>query len=170
MEVIDADTHYRDGQFRTRYEVVVAAPLGAVRRLLNDYAHADRLSPIVRSSEVLARFPDGGLRLRLVTRPCVLFFCKTLIKVQDIEPRRGDTVVSHVVDAGHFRSGVERWRTTAADGGTRIIYQAEVRPDFFVPPLIGPWLIESAVDRLLNQVAETVERRAGGIPDHSTRD
>lgn len=160
VEVLEGTTRYDGGRFKTRYDVVIDAPPAAVRPVLTDYARVYRLSPMVTSSQIIKRTRDGRQRLKLVTRPCVLFLCKTVIKVQDIRRVGRDTVISDVVPAGHFENGHERWQILEYHGRTRVVYEADVQPRFFVPPFIGPMIIEAKIDDMLKDVAHRLERQA----------
>ena len=59
-----------------------------------------------------------------------------------------------------FRRGIYRWRLQSENGATRMQFTALLEPDFWVPPVIGPWLIKR---KLLDEVRVTtaaIESRA----------
>lgn len=171
-DILKSEVQHRDGVYRVRFAVRVHAPVNAVRALMTDYARLSRLSKVVTGAEIVRRFGDGTQRLRLNLRACVWIFCKDLRKLQDVTTRaNGDIDTIALPAESDFRHAVERWRIVpeANDGNyanaanpahTRIEYESELTPSFFVPPFIGPALIKRALRRELTHSIETLERLA----------
>ena len=65
-----------------------------------------------------------------------------------------------------LKSGRVHWQLRAEGEGTRLFYRSETEPDFWVPAVIGPWMIRRL---LLGEVRATtahIEREhAGGATD-----
>ena len=62
-----------------------------------------------------------------------------------------------------LRYGLARWRMSAcADDRRRtcLEFKAELEPDFWVPPLIGPWLIQRKLHQEAIVTAEGIEKLA----------
>ena len=70
--------------YRTRAEALLAAPPQRVWKQLTDYDQFERLSPSIERSEVLGRTDQGGYRVRISARACVLYFCKRMQQVQTV--------------------------------------------------------------------------------------
>ena len=59
-------------------------------------------------------------------------------------------------ELSNFRFARERWQLIPEEGGTVLIYDFEMEPDFWVPPVVGPYVVKramrsggiSAVDRI----------------------
>jgi hypothetical protein len=140
----------------------LAADSTRVRALMSDYDHLDRLSPIVTQSHLLQRFDDGRRRIRLDVRACVWFLCKTVRRVQDVTLLAdGDITTTAIPELSDFSHAEERWRIEPLRQGTHIHYRAELVPSFFVPPMLGPYLMKQAIRRELLTAAERLERLAG---------
>lgn len=169
-EILTNDVQYKQGVYRVRFAVRVQAHPDAVRALMTDYARLSRLSDVVTAAEVVQRFADGRQRLRLRLHACVWIFCKDLRKLEDVATlANGDIVTTALPAESDFLHAVERWRIADGSspgnrdgnsGGTRIDYESEMSPNFFVPPLIGPALIKRALRRELTRSLETLERLA----------
>lgn len=165
-DILNSEVQYRDGVYRVRFAVRVHARADVVRALMTDYARLSRLSNVVTGAEIVQRFTDGRQRLRLNLRACVWIFCKELRKLQDIATRaNGDIVTVAIPAESDFSHAVERWRIVADANDTRaartrIEYESELTPSFFVPPFIGPALIKRALRRELTRSIETLERLA----------
>lgn len=132
------------GQYQLDFSVLVAAPPRRVIALITNYNHLRRLSPDIVSSSIL---PDARrLKVRMVMRTCVVWFCKTVHKTEYVFLGADGVITTEAVPAqSDFRYQWERWHVYAVAGGTRISYHSGLAPNFYVPPLIGPWLIRRTI-------------------------
>lgn len=151
-----AEVTHEAGRYRLRFVVDLAAATPAVRALLTDYDHLDRLSAHIIESQRLTA--GGGSRVRIVLEACVLVFCKTVRRVMAVETRANGDILT-LADPAHsdFHHAREIWQVNPSDRGTRLVYEAEFEPSFFVPPLIGPWLIKSRLRGALEEIATRLE-------------
>jgi hypothetical protein len=124
------------------FEAVLDAAPRQVYAVLSDYARLGELSPAIVSVRV-APTPGGrGVRVRSVLKSCIWVFCRSVVEVQDVVARDGRTIVGRIVPGlGDFERGWTVWRVTALGEHTRVRYEASFVPAFWVPPLIGPWVI-----------------------------
>jgi hypothetical protein len=60
------------------------APAEKVRAILTDYAHLDRLNASITASEITDVKEDGTVRVLTRFENCILFFCITVQRVEDI--------------------------------------------------------------------------------------
>jgi hypothetical protein len=58
-----------------------------------------------------------------------------------------------------FRRGRAQWRLTAEGNSTLMQFNAELVPDFFMPPLIGPWLIRREMANQITEIVMIIEAR-----------
>jgi Polyketide cyclase / dehydrase and lipid transport len=154
--IADADVKQNGDHYRVTFDVRVDAPLSKVRALLTDFAHLDRLSDTIIDDRVLDAGP-GGTRLRLAFRACVLVvFCRTILKTSDVRTDdRGDILFTIVPAESDFGAGSETWHFEGDGAATQLQYRADFAPTFFVPPVIGPWLMKR---RIVNELETTVVR------------
>lgn len=158
--ILHAEVIHEAGHYTVRFEVLVDADIAKVRQHLTDYAGYHRLSDVIVESRVLAAYPDGRQRVRFVFQACVLFFCRHLYKIADVETRLDGAVMLTDPRESDFHSAEERWRIEALSHQTRIRYDAQFAPNFFVPPLIGPWLLKIRIRDELETTAKRVEALA----------
>lgn len=156
----------REGkQYRLTSEVFVSAPRAGVYRVLTDYAEFPRLSSAFKSGDVLEPIEDGRGLVYLLMRGCVLFFCKEVAIVQVIlvEP---DERVEVVVDPrrSDLDYGRAVWTLRDDDDGTLIRYEALLEPQFWIPPVIGPFVIKTAIRTRGIRAARRLEALAAGKP------
>ena len=144
------------------YSVYVVMELDAaaekVRAILTDYAHLDRLNASITASEITAAKDDGTVRVLTRFRNCVVFFCMTVQRVEDItEDRQGRILVALVPDASSFRSGQASWEVTSIGPGSRVIHRATLEPDFWLPPWIGTAILKATLRREIQASFENLE-------------
>ncbi len=162
-EVVSARVDQQDSEYHIDFEVLLNAPAERVREIVTDYGKLEALSPNIVRSEVISRHDDQAARVKVIMRPCVwIVFCKTIVKTSDARVAEDGTVV-HITDAtvSDFAFARERLVIEAIeDARSRVVYSARLVPSFFVPPLVGPWLIRRQIIRDLEITAERIEALA----------
>jgi hypothetical protein len=164
-DVLHTEVSHRAGRYTVVFEFQVAADAGAVYRRLTDYDRLDRLSRVVQHSERLPPGDDGRPRVRVVLESCVLFFCRRVRKLESVTEYPETRLLAEADPAeSDYRHSRVEWRIEARDGQTRVSYLSEQEPAFFVPPLIGPWIISSRIRSELALMAERLEQLANAAP------
>jgi hypothetical protein len=154
--------------FHITLDAVVDGAQARVYEVLSDYARLDRMNPSIRSISVGSATGGMGKRVRSVLEDCVWFFCRRIIQVQDVTEPDPFTIVGHVVpDQGDFAAGSFSWRVTAEGARTRVRYEASEVPRFWVPPLIGPWMITKVMRARLTSSVAVLERLANEPVSHT---
>jgi hypothetical protein len=159
---IDAVTvTHRDDGFKIAFDAVVDAPTQQVYAVLADYARLGKLNPIITAISVEVAPTGRGERVRSVIKACVWFFCRQIVQVEDVTEPDANTIVAHIVPgAGDFESGSCFWRVTNEGPRTRLHYEATRVAGFWIPPLIGPWVIRRTVREQLETSIVVLERLA----------
>lgn len=164
-EVLTARVDRVEDRYHVDFVVIIDGAVEPLRELVTDYARLDQLSPTVVSSRVLTGRSGGDARVEVKLRPCVmLVLCKTITKVSDarVEPDTGQVRYMMVPGLGDFHQGRETiTMTQASTNGTprvRFRYVAELHPDFYIPPVVGTWLIRRAIVNDLETTSRRVER------------
>jgi hypothetical protein len=117
-------------------------PARYVHRVLTDYVHIYRLDPAITDSEVLPSLDAGVVRVRTRIADCISFFCMEIDRVEDVrELQHGGLQVTTLPTLGSFKSGHAEWKIMDMEERTQVLYQAQMEPDFFIPPLIGSYLV-----------------------------
>lgn len=164
-EVANTSVIREDGRFIMHAESIIRAPVATVRKTLTDYEHLPRLNPALKRVEVLERYPGGGVRMAVVSEFCILEICLDFAWVQAVRPRpNGDIAVSIEPNGGDFREGKGRWRLFPEDGGTRLVFDVDLTPNFWVPPALGPWLMRRKLADETFETARGMERMADPGP------
>jgi hypothetical protein len=113
--------------------------------------------------------PDDKGRPRYFTRMegCVLLWCKSFIRAGHLELQPISEVIA-IADPqeSDFKHSYERWQLVPHDGGTLLIYEFEMVPDFWVPPVIGPFMIRRALKAGGEGAINRIERIAVAQYEH----
>ena len=156
LEVIKVTVDVNDGQYSVVGQSKIDVPPEFVFNTLLDYENFHKLATGISETKFLP--PDEPDSILAYTRfeSCVLFFCKTIEKVERIKSSPYDLIqVQAIPERSDFIFSETRWIIQPTDGGTTLTFEAEFEPEFWIPPLIGPW----AIRRKLTQTAEVIGMR-----------
>jgi hypothetical protein len=124
--------------------------------VLIDYDQFPRFTSAIAEARNVA--PDEQGRPGYYTRMegCVLFWCQSLVRMGYLVLDPTTEIVA-VTDPSrsNFKLATERWQLRPEAGGTLLIYEFDMEPDFWVPPVIGPFYIKRA---LMSGGEDAVER------------
>ncbi len=166
-EVIRAEVHHEEDLYTLYLEARLSAPPMAVFAVITDYPHIQDLHRRVRESRVLRRLDARTTEVFTLLRGCVAaVFCKSIRRVELVTEDPPYELRAEVLPGqSDLKSGRVHWQLTAEGDGTRLIYQSEMEPDFWVPPLLGDALMCRSIRNTTQQMIEKVEQLARGRPE-----
>ena len=152
-EVIKATVDHQDDHYLLHLDMRIQGKAAAVYRVLVDFNHLDRINDSIKSSQDLES--KGKVhRVRVVAKGCVWIFCRTISQIQVITELSGGYLMSITEPTKtDLRYGHVLWQVIDEGNTTRIKYNADFVPAFWVPPLIGPLIFKH---RLLEEGQKTV--------------
>lgn len=127
--------------------------------------------PLFASAFVEAenREPDEQGRPQFYTRMegCVLLFCKAYVRVGYLELKpEYDIVAITDPEQSNFNYSRERWQLIPDGEGTILIYDFVMEPGFWVPPIVGPYVIKRALRSSGGSAVNRIEAVAlGKLPE-----
>ena len=162
--ILDSSVTLDDGVYSKSVEADIAAPADTVFRFITDYDHLNTINPAIRESRITRTYGPDRHRVRTVIRACILFFCRSVLQVQDMQQHGGRRLEADIIPGlSDFRQGRAEWILAGSGGSTTMYFEAELEPDFWVPPVIGPWLFRNKI------VSELLESAAWMEADAATR-
>ena len=167
---VDADIRFADGVYRVRIDALIEAPLPLVHAVIADHRLLSRISPTVESAELLEVYEDGSEKRRTRIATCVLLFCFDFVMTERFSVGAEGDLRTRILPAeSDFRGGGAHWQLAAADKHTtRLGYTSSREPRFWIPPLIGPLVMQKKLEReaatsmrLIEAEAQRLLREAG---------
>ena len=160
-EVQSVDAGEENGRYIASFDAVIDAPMDRTLHLMLTPGLWPRLSPIIVDAEVLEKAENGPGKVRIKFYDCIFIFCKTFQKIEDVSIAADGHVTSLAIpDQSDFDYAREDWQVFAEGGRTHIRYKTEMVPNFFVPPLIGPYVIKSHIRTELVHIVTNLEEIA----------
>ncbi len=158
------DVQRDNARYRLQLSARLDAPMERSFAVFSDYQKLPRINDAVEHIELRDGATPPAQRLYTRVRVCVWLFCTHLDQVQDIRRADRDKTLGLHADVlpqlSNLRYGVADWRMRDCAGQTCLEFDAELEPDFWVPPLVGPWAIGRAMRREAIQTAQGIERLA----------
>ena len=160
LSPVTLDVSIVAGIYRVKFDALLDAPVEDVARVLTDYVGYVSLDPQIRSSEVVGTAPDGVPLVKTRVRACAGFFCRDVQRVERVTFEDGVLVARALPERSDLRSSVARTEWRAEGDRTRVIYEAEFTPDFWVPTVISRNYAGRLLRKSVLELFENVEERA----------
>ncbi|MEN7342933.1 MAG: SRPBCC family protein [Pseudomonadota bacterium] len=155
-ELLSIDVEHEDGVYTMTSETRFDAPIIGVFDVLTDYEQFDRISSIYRDSGYVDAAEDGTPRVFTEVRGCVMFFCQTMRRTERLE-NDGLVSIRTVLEpeGSDFVFSEAAWSLREDNEATIVIYTIRMQPAFWVPPVIGPYMMKR---KLAKGGADAIER------------
>lgn len=152
------------------YQIELIATLNVTAEdawaVFTDFENLKRINPAIQKTEVLS--PDSAQDQSLATavRVCVWFYCRLINQVQAVSMQPGNESTEYRMAAtiqpevSDFKSGNADWSFKNCSGKTCLQFAATLQPKFWVPPVIGPWLIGRKLEAEALETSLGIEREA----------
>lgn len=148
---------YGQGRYSIDMSVRLSVSAAAAYAVMNDFSALLEINHNVAVAEV-----QPNHRLRTVVNMCIAFFCRSVEQLQTVHSEPPYGLQMNVIPAySDFSYGRARWRFQPLTASTsRMFFDAQVSPKFWVPPLIGPWLVQRKMQQQALVTANGIERVA----------
>ena len=154
----------RGSVYSLHSETRLEATPEAIHAVLTDYDNFDRISSVYKEFGYLEPDSDGTPVLFTTMEGCVLFFCKSLTRVERLEVNSAEHIKTVAVpERSDFKRSVSEWLIERRGDETLVIYTLEMEPDFFVPPVIGPWYLKRTLKRGGGDAVDRIESLAQAL-------
>lgn len=159
----DLDISREDGRYSLVADTYLAAPPQAIFDVLVDYERFNRISSVYKEHGYLEPRPDGTPVVYTLMEGCVLgnVFCKSMRRVETLETRAPYFIrTTALPERSDFEHSISEWHLEPSGDGTKVVYKLEMEPDFFVPPVIGPWFLKRTLMKGGTNAVNRIERIA----------
>jgi hypothetical protein len=162
---LEVDRHR--GRYELTADTHLAASAEAIYAVLVDYENGrfGRISSVYKESDYLEPAPDGTPMVYTLMEGCVMFFCKSMRRVERLEADPPNFIrTTALPEESDFTYSRSEWELEPVEGGTRVTYRLIMEPDFWVPPVVGPWALKKTLLRGGTRAINRIERLALGMP------
>ena len=151
-----------DGRYLLHSETTLAATPEELYAVLTDYDRFTKFSSVFTEARNLEPDDDGRPQFYTRMEGCVLLFCVAFERYGHL--LLTDGLITAVVDPerSDFDYSVETWELIEIEGGTLLVYNFEMEPSFWVPPIVGPFYIRRALRSGAVDAVDRIEALAQG--------
>ena len=155
-EMLNIEVDYEKGDYTMRSQVWFDASVNQVYEIFRYWDNSTKFSSAIVESRDMEPDALGRPQFYVRNRGCVLLFC-TSFERQGYVVAEVDRVIRAFAnpETSDFHHSRESWRFVARDGGTVLTYDLNMKPKFWIPPGIGPYLIKR---KLRNNGSDAIER------------
>lgn len=159
-EVIHSNVSHDGETYKASIEMQIEATSEKVYALFTDFNYLSRLSGNITNSEIVEEEPPE-YTVQIDSHNCVLFFCIEIQQTQQvIELGEGYISVEDIKGKSDFVYAESHWHIRPYEEGTRVTFSTTMEPDFWLPPLIGPWFFERGLISETKKMIEQLEKLA----------
>lgn len=145
-EFRDIEVDREDGLYSMRSEVYFNVEPEYLYRVLTDFNLFKKFTSAIVESNNVAADDKGRPQFYARMEGCVLIWCRSFVRIGYLELKPiAEIIAISDPERSDFEISRERWQLIPEDGGTLMIYEFQMVPAFWVPPLIGPFYIKRAL-------------------------
>ena len=143
IELLSVAVEHEDGRYTMRSQVWFDVDQQTLYEVFLDWDIGTEFSSMIVESKNLPPDEHGRPGFRTRNKGCLLFFCTSVVREGYIETE-APTLIKTFADPerSDFEFSNEIWTFATDRGGTEVHYEIQMKPKFWVPPLIGPWIIK----------------------------
>lgn len=155
-EMLSIRVDHEDGHYLMNSKVWFDAPVESVFEVFRRWDYSVEFSGAIVESKDVAPDDRGRPQFYVQNRGCVLFFCKSFERRGYVELKLNSFLLAFTdPDSSDFHRSDERWDFETRDGGTVVTYDLTMKPKFWIPPAIGPFLLKR---KLRNDGGNAIDR------------
>lgn len=155
-EILSIQVASDEGTYTMTSDVWFDATVEQIFEVYQDWDYATRFSSAIVEARDMEPDELGRAQFYIRNKGCVLFFCQSFERQGYIESEPNTMLRAFAnPETSDFHFSNESWRFAALNGGTVVTYDLSMRPKFWIPPGIGPYLIKR---KLKNNGGRAVDR------------
>jgi len=148
---IDAfDVEKRKSIYSFEANVHLAATRESIYAVLTDFDDNaySRISRSYKESRYLEPAADGTPIVYTRMEGCAGRRCISFARTERLETDPPRWIKSTALpELSDFKHAMSEFVLEPEGDGTKMLYKLEIEPDFFVPPLVGPWYLKRTLSR-----------------------
>ncbi len=167
-ELRDVQIELRDERYHLFSETYLDVSREALYEVLTDFEQFEKFTSAIVESRNTEPNENGQPGFYTRMEGCVLLFCKSLIRngYLTLIPKL-EIIATSIPEESDFKFSRERWQLIDFGDGTIMIYDFEMEPDFWVPPVIGPYVIQRALRNGAERAVDRIEKLARTVEEEN---
>lgn len=162
-ELRDVVVDRKDGLYSLESEVWFDTDVESLYAVFLNYDLAEKFSGFVVESRNLEPAENGRRRFYIRNHGCVWFVCRSFERSGDVEHEPYTFIRSTAdADVSDFHSSEESWEFMPDGDGTIVTYRFQFEPKFWLPPIIGPYVLQQKLKRDSGHALNRIEALANG--------
>ncbi len=174
-EMLKMEVKRKGKRFYLDSSLLVDVPKNTMYEVLTDYNNMHHFSRGIKQSQEVTPAADGTRRVFSHLQGCVAFLCRSVEKVELMETIENQRIVTLLLPelSKNVRWNKTEWdllevaieRDDKSNIGktlTQIDYTMEFEPGFWVPPLLGAYIIKKSLAKDGLEIVERMEKYAQG--------
>jgi len=138
------------------YAVITDFDDDAYSRISRSYKESRYLEPAADGTPIVYTRMEGCMKRR----------CISFVRTERLETDAPRWIKSTALpELSDFKHAMSEFVLEPDGDGTMMIYRTEIEPDFFVPPLIGPWFLKRTVAKGALSALTRIEGLARELDD-----
>lgn len=162
-ELRDVMVEKEEKRYRLTSETRFDASVADLYRVLTDYDLFTEISSVFVESRNLRAASNGKPRYFTRMEGCMLLFCKSFVRVGELTLTPDSEIIAMAdPKQSDFNYSRERWLLQADGDGVLLKYEFELEPSFWVPPVIGPYVMKRVLRAGGSDAVDRIEALAQG--------
>lgn len=163
-EILTIKVDSEKGTYTMTSEVWFDASLEQIYEVYRYWDYSTQFSSAIVESRDMEPDEQGRPQFFIRNKGCVLFFCQSFVRQGYVESEKHEVIRAFAnPETSDFHFSNESWTFAPQEQGTVVTYDLEMKPKFWVPPGIGPFLIKRKLKNNGGDAVDRIERIAQGL-------
>lgn len=161
IELRSVVVEHADGQYTLQSNAWFDVDQQTLFAVFVDWDLGTQFSSMIVESRNLDPDEQGRAGFHTLNKGCLLFFCTSVVREGYVESEP-PAEIRAVADPerSDFEFSNEVWNFTTEGSGTVVNYEIVMKPKFWVPPLIGPYIIKRKLRKSGGEALGRIEKIA----------
>jgi hypothetical protein len=155
-----------DGHYLMHSETWFATEVEQLYGVLLDYDLSSQFSSVIVEARNVEPDEQGRPQFYTQYKTCLLFFCMDFVRNGYIETEQNVFIrATGNPETSDFHVSKEYWEFSQDGDGTMLIYDVDLKPKFWIPPVIGPYILKRKLKYGSGNAINRIEAIAQAWPD-----
>ena len=166
-ELLESYVNEQDDHFVMHLDMRIEADYDSVYEVLIDFRKMGQVNDSITSSTIIES-KDKRHIVKFTTEGCIWFFCQTVKQLVTITKLGQGFILSETdPDESDLRYGKTLWQVIDEGETTRVKYNADFVPDFWIPPFFGSAVFQKRMLKEGKKTLDGIEKLSSPISNNN---